>query len=131
MLVFTVLMGGLLGCAAVDPEPGAGDATCGWEPPEWHVGCLELLPEGCADRDRDGVTEADGDCDDLDCLVYPDAPEYEDCDSASVDVHGGGDGRDNDCDGLVDEDIIVPEEVCDAIDNDCDGDVDEGLDCEG
>jgi len=45
----------------------------------------------------------------------------------------GGDGIDNDCDGDVDEVVIVPEcngtlELCgDGIDNDCDGSTDEGF----
>ncbi|MFZ5364951.1 MAG: MopE-related protein, partial [Patescibacteria group bacterium] len=45
------------------------------------------------------------------------------------------DGLDNDCDGLVDEDVLndcgscgpVPAEICNGEDDDCDGDVDEGL----
>ena len=45
------------------------------------------------------------------------------------------DGRDNDCDGGVDEELLnacgecgpTPSEVCDGEDNDCDGDTDEGL----
>lgn len=93
---------------------------------------------------RDGDADADGfdgpewggaDCDDADASLSPGAPER--CD-----------GRDNDCDGLVDEDfdvdgdgftdaawcndgldcddidpLVNPDaaEVCDEIDNDCDG----------
>ncbi len=48
------------------------------------------------------------------------------------------DGKDNDCDGEVDEGVKnacgtcgdVPVEVCDGADNDCDGEVDEGLACD-
>ena len=45
------------------------------------------------------------------------------------------DGKDNDCDGIVDEDdVCVPEcvpsvEVCDGKDNDCDDEIDEGDVC--
>ena len=45
------------------------------------------------------------------------------------------DGKDNDCDGLIDENVTnpcgecgeVPEEVCDYIDNDCNGLIDDGV----
>lgn len=42
------------------------------------------------DRDDDGFTEDQGDCDDENPVIYPNAPEV--CD-----------GHDNDCDGVVDE----------------------------
>jgi hypothetical protein len=42
------------------------------------------------DRDGDGLTEAEGDCDDRDPSVYPDAVEWPD-------------GLDNDCDDIIDE----------------------------
>ncbi|MAQ14488.1 MAG: hypothetical protein CMN30_06790 [Sandaracinus sp.] len=38
------------------------------------------------------------------------------------------DGNDNDCDGIIDEDLAGNSEECDADDNDCDGLVDEGFD---
>ena len=105
------------------------------------------------DCDGDGWTVADGDCDDHDDDVHPEAAEV--CD-----------GLDQDCDDLVDEDFDLDhdgypdgsveecaeafapeqldcddgdpavnpgvEEVCgDAVDNDCDGMVDEDLDEDG
>jgi len=85
-----------------------------------------------ADLDGDGWSVADGDCDDNDASVHPEAPEQ--CD-----------GVDNNCDGTVDEGVdddldgdgVTPcdgdcddtnadtypgaAEVCDGEDNDCDG----------
>lgn len=51
------------------------------------------------DRDRDGVRRVDGDCDDDDPAVFPGAREVVD-------------GKDNDCDGLVDNVNVAP--VADA-----------------
>ena len=50
--------------------------------------CDGVVDEGC-DGDADGVTVAQGDCDDGDALVFPGAPET--CD-----------GKDDDCDGVAD-----------------------------
>ena len=49
----------------------------------------------CPDDDGDGVGPCDGDCDDADDTIGPNAGETPD-------------GVDNDCDGLVDEDFISP-----------------------
>ncbi len=46
----------------------------------------------CSDDDGDGVTTCDGDCDDTDAAILPGADEV--CD-----------GRDNNCDGSVDEEL--------------------------
>lgn len=64
-----------------DPDTGDGDTG------EQDTGDPPLQ-----DRDGDGWTEADGDCDDDDSSVFPGAEEQP------------GDGQDNDCDGLVDLD---------------------------
>lgn len=111
------------------------------------LAALALLPRTasaappCPDADHDGLTTCEGDCDDGDPTVGPGLEEI--CD-----------GKDNDCDGTVDETSSikcglgacehfaprcvdgVPQtcdpmegaapEVCDGVDNDCDGAVDDG-----
>src|SRR5687767_45756 len=51
-------------------------------------------PDDPSDADGDGFTVEEGDCDDTDAAVYPEAPEV--CD-----------GKDNDCEGTVDDDFDV------------------------
>ncbi|NVJ86007.1 MAG: HYR domain-containing protein, partial [Algoriphagus sp.] len=53
---------------------------------------LNSVDPGDIDSDNDGFTPNQGDCDDTDATVYPNAPEL--CD-----------GKDNNCDGTVDEGV--------------------------
>jgi len=76
------------------------------------------------DGDGDGITAADGDCDDADANVYP--GREEECN-----------GQDDNCNGVVDEGFedtdndgtadCVDSEECDGVDNDGNGQVDEGF----
>jgi len=112
------------------------------------------------DGDGDGITVADGDCDDANAEIFP--GQTESCnglDDNCNDLIDEGfpdtdkdsladcldeeecDGLDNDGDGEVDEDFpdvdgdgvadCLSEEICDGIDNDGDGEVDEGFDQDG
>ena len=49
-----------------------------------------VLPLSEVDNDGDGYTETEGDCDDTDSSIYPDAEEF-------------ANGIDDDCDGIIDE----------------------------
>jgi hypothetical protein len=99
-----------------------------------NPGALEVWYDGvdqncdCNDADQDGDGVLGGvngpDCDDMDPNVSADCspcvPVDEACD----------DGRDNDCDGQIDEgcpQCDSSDEVCDGFDNDCDGVVDNGV----
>lgn len=97
--------------------------------------------------DNDGYSVGTGDCDNADNTVYPGAIE------SLFGPTGVGDGKDNDCNGLIDEHIdtdgdgysylqgdcdvgnaaISPGSVeqDDGIDNNCNGVVDEGFDLDG
>jgi hypothetical protein len=95
------------------------------------VGDEKDSPEG--DRDGDGYTAADGDCDDTDADAYPGAADtpYDgvdaDCgggsdydadgDGVDAEAHGGTDCDDTDADRAPGE----PEAWLDGIDQDCDG----------
>ncbi len=106
--------------------------------------CDGVIPSNEIDNDNDGYTELEGDCNDADRAINPSMEEI--C----------FDGRDNDCDGQIDEDcnacteadndgdgytecegdcndnnsLIRPgKEICDdGIDNNCNGLIDEGCD---
>ncbi|MFZ5477243.1 MAG: MopE-related protein [Myxococcota bacterium] len=78
---------------------------------------------------------AGGDCDDGDAGVFPGAPEDctsaldRDCDGRAGDADADRDGL-RACEDCDDDDATVfpdAEEVCDGKDQDCDGEVDEGL----
>ena len=71
-------------------SPGAGNDSCPAAPP---------------DLDGDGFSEAEGDCDDSDARVNPDASEV------------WGDGVDNDCDGASD-DFAIDDIAADTVDGD-------------
>jgi hypothetical protein len=75
--------------------------------------CRNGLCAPADDQDGDGVPPAGGDCDDTDATVGPFAPEH--CN-----------GRDDDCDGEVDEACAAPEACGNGVDDDADGAVDEG-----
>lgn len=92
------------------------------------------------DVDQDGVTAANGDCDDGDPTVKPGAPEI--CDEKDNDCNGVVDDSPTDLDGDLanlcqdcdDSDPAVAPgglEFCDGKDNDCNGVVDDVSDLDG
>lgn len=112
------------------------------------------------DDDGDGVTPADGDCDDANDEVYPGRTEDcngvdDNCNDLTDEGFGDSDSDtmadcvdaedcdnlDNDGDGEIDEDFAdddndgvadcVGTEACDGVDNDGDGEIDEGYDADG
>ena len=63
-------------------------------PNGFGVDNIEVIFAAESDRDGDGLSAADGDCDDFDSTVLPGAEEV------------FGDGVDNDCDGVVDGGVV-------------------------
>ena len=93
-------------CDEEDPERGPGAALlCDDGVPFGDGNCDGVIDT--EDGDGDGLSACDGDCDDLRISTYPAALEY--CDR-----------RDNDCDGVIDEDYDVDEDGFANCHGDCD-----------
>ena len=123
---------------STSPEAGTGspvDSARPGETEDTHTERLDTVDTASpctADCDDDGYTTEDGDCDDDDDAVHPEAEETpyddidQDCDGSDLtDVDGDGWTYDLDCD---DEDgAIHPEQTEDGlneVDDDCDGYID-------
>ncbi len=150
-LLSTVLMLALAGCDAPKDE-NSGETGSDSTNTDSYVTAV--------DGDGDGITAADGDCDDANEALYP--GRAEECDGLDNNCNGvvdeglpdadtdgvadcqdveECDGADNNGDGTVDEGFAdsdgngvadcVGTEVCDGLDNNADGRVDEGFDADG
>jgi len=117
--------------AATDSEGYTGEASY----------YFTVTAQTAIDNDGDGYTEDQGDCDDADSSVSPNAEEYyngrdDDCDGViDNDTEGyddDGDGQsevDGDCDDADANVYQGATETCDDQDEDCDGTIDEDTIC--
>ena len=110
-LIISVGLVGSLGCSKGDVDTMETGST------------IDTQGDG-VDVDQDGVSEADGDCDDTNPDVYP--GRMEDCNGVDDNCNEMADEGYPDSDGDLVADC-VDEETCDGVDNDGDGDIDEGF----
>ena len=110
-----------------------GPGECGGACPS--VGILVATTPPTADLDGDGLSPANGDCDDSDPSVHASAPELcadgidQDCDGVAddgcpVDADGDGAASDVDCDDADPTRHPGAAEACNGLDDDCDGTAD-------
>ncbi len=109
------------------------DGPAGWTPCDASV----PAPESCDGFDENCNGEVDEGLESTPCSAaneFGECPGTRTCQGkngwvcdAAVPEQETCDGKDNDCDGEIDEDYVALEEVCDGKDNDCDGLTDEGF----